>query len=116
MNALGVNVPAIYTGESAYYVLTVSDEISEVFDITASRDGRPIITGHDFRGPQCGTDPRDDTAERFAAMFGAFLGAAIEEETANQDGLDNWTIRDQDADLSTLVDACDMFGEQGEQS
>ncbi len=109
MNALGVNVPALYIGQSDY-VLTVSDEISEVFDITASRDGKPIITGHGFRGPECGVDPRDDSPERFAAMFGAFLAGHLE----SPESPDSWTIYDNGPDLASLADACAIYGEDGD--
>lgn len=104
---MSVNVPALYIGQSDY-VLTVSDDVAEVFNVTASRDGKPIVTGHGFRGPQIGTDPRDDTPQAFAAMFGAFVGHYAE----TLDDPDGWTVHDPEADLDELSDACSTYAEE----
>lgn len=112
-------VPSMYIGQPDY-VLTVSDEHAESFDIMASVDGKPIITGHRFGPPASGgNDPRDDPG-RLASVFGAFLGAAM--DSANyalaypqyaEDGIwDGWTIHDSDADLSDLADACSQYGDE----
>lgn len=114
----GVIVPALYIGQ-ADYVLTF-DEHAEPFDITASVDGRPIITGHGFRGPAMGTDPRDSPAD-LVGMFGAFLAHEIERAEfidhyphtgEDSDPFDAWTIHDSDADLSSLADACSLYGDE----
>ncbi len=119
-------VPAIYIGETDY-VLSVPDEHEHAarYDITASRDGKPVITGYGFAPPASGgNDPRDDP-RTLVAVFGSFLGAEVERAAyalafpqyadADDPPFDSWTIHDADADLGNLADACALHADRDEQ-
>lgn len=100
-------IPAPYVGMPDA-VLTLETPDGERGDMALSVASVIIARGEDFCAAQVGPSLLEQSDSRLAALFGGFLGHAL--ESSEPDARDGWSVLD-DEQASDWTDALALFGD-----